>query len=139
MHVIDGLAHQTGVTLDMWETVFKGEKGKEEMKQGKREGGEERSVLDSCTLVEGLLFPVEYYVRTTRRMTSSQSQPDLRAVILSQLSRGRKRARPTTHTTHTTHTHSVPHSDTHTHKRRQEETERRRQEAGGRRDRKSVV
>ena len=25
MHVIDGLAHQTGVTLDMWETVFKGD------------------------------------------------------------------------------------------------------------------
>ncbi|XP_067115061.1 partner and localizer of BRCA2 [Osmerus mordax] len=92
---------------------YEGEIGKEEMKQGKREGGEERSVLDSCTLVEGLLFPVEYYVRTTRRMTSSQSQPDLRAVILSQLSRGRKRARPTAHT------HSVPRSHTrpgtHTH------------------------
>ncbi|XP_021163598.2 partner and localizer of BRCA2 isoform X2 [Fundulus heteroclitus] len=49
------------------------------------------SVLDSCTLVEGLLFPAEYYVRTTRRMTLSQSQPDVRAVILSQLSAGRQR------------------------------------------------
>ncbi|XP_034748762.1 partner and localizer of BRCA2 [Etheostoma cragini] len=48
-------------------------------------------LLDSCTLVEGLLFPAEYYVRTTRRMTSSQSQPDMRAVILSQLSTGRQR------------------------------------------------
>ncbi|MED6244795.1 hypothetical protein ATANTOWER_024313 [Ataeniobius toweri] len=49
------------------------------------------SLLDSCTLVEGLLFPVEYYVRTTRRMTLSQSQPDVQAVILSQLSAGRHR------------------------------------------------
>lgn len=48
-------------------------------------------VLDSCTLVEGLLFPVEYYVRTTRRMTLSQSQPDIQAVLLSQLSVGRPR------------------------------------------------
>lgn len=46
-------------------------------------------LLDSCTLVEGLLFPAEYYVRTTRRMASSQSQPDMRAVILSQLNVGR--------------------------------------------------
>ncbi|XP_028422799.1 uncharacterized protein palb2 isoform X2 [Perca flavescens] len=49
------------------------------------------SLLDSCTLVEGLLFPAEYYVRTTRRMTFSQSQPDMQAVILSQLSVGRHR------------------------------------------------
>ena len=48
-------------------------------------------LLDSCTLVEGLIFPAEYYVRTTRRMTSSQSQPDMQAVILSQLSNGRPR------------------------------------------------
>ncbi len=48
-------------------------------------------LLDSCTLVEGLLFPAEYYVRTTRRMTFSQSQPDVQAVILSQLSMGRHR------------------------------------------------
>lgn len=48
-------------------------------------------LLDSCTLVEGLLFPAEYYVRTTRRMTSSQSQPDMQAVILSQLNTGRPR------------------------------------------------
>nr|XP_046226876.1 partner and localizer of BRCA2 [Scatophagus argus] len=49
------------------------------------------SFLDSCTLVEGLLFPAEYYVRTTRRMASSQSLPDMQAVILSQLSNGRHR------------------------------------------------
>ncbi|XP_048104584.1 uncharacterized protein LOC125298007 [Alosa alosa] len=47
----------------------------------------------SCTLVEGLLFPLEYYVRTTRRMASSQSPLDLQAVILSQLSRGRGKRR----------------------------------------------
>lgn len=50
-------------------------------------------LLDSCTLVEGLLFPAEYYVRTTRRMTSSQRQPDMQAVILSQLNVGRPRGR----------------------------------------------
>lgn len=48
-------------------------------------------LLDSCTLVEGLLFPAEYYVRTTRRMASSHSQPDIQAVILSQLNMGRHR------------------------------------------------
>lgn len=45
--------------------------------------------LRSCTLVEGLIFPVEYYVRTTRRMTSSQRQIDLDAVIHSQLGKSR--------------------------------------------------
>ncbi|XP_034385287.1 partner and localizer of BRCA2 isoform X4 [Cyclopterus lumpus] len=49
------------------------------------------SLLDSCTSVEGLLYPAEYYVRTTRRMTLSQSQPDMQAVTLSQLSMGRRR------------------------------------------------
>lgn len=50
-------------------------------------------LLESCTLVEGLLFPAEYYVRTTRRMTSSHSQPDMQAVILSQLNMGRHHRR----------------------------------------------
>ncbi|KAG8014621.1 Retinol dehydrogenase 8 [Nibea albiflora] len=63
--------------------------------RGDMVGGEQNvkggSLLDSCTLVEGLLFPAEYYVRTTRRMTSSQSQPDMQAVILSQLNVGRQR------------------------------------------------
>ncbi|XP_077426974.1 uncharacterized protein palb2 [Vanacampus margaritifer] len=54
-------------------------------------GVEGKGLLESCTLVEGLLFPAEYYVRTTRRMTLSQSQPDLRAVIQAQLSSGRTR------------------------------------------------
>ncbi|NXK84222.1 PALB2 protein, partial [Amazona guildingii] len=48
------------------------------------------SALSSCTVVEGLLFPVEYYVRTTRRMSSCQRKVDLDAVILSQLSRSKK-------------------------------------------------
>ncbi|XP_066506193.1 partner and localizer of BRCA2 [Hoplias malabaricus] len=55
---------------------------------------EKPSFLDSCTLIEGLPFPVEYYVRTTRRMAASQSPVDLDAVIHSQLSgaRGRRRS-----------------------------------------------
>ncbi|XP_045074339.1 uncharacterized protein LOC121560204 [Coregonus clupeaformis] len=58
--------------------------------------------LDSCTLVEGLPFPVEYYIRTTRRMASSQSHRDLQAVILNQLNRGRhRRSRGRTSNTHT--------------------------------------
>ncbi|XP_073336324.1 uncharacterized protein palb2 isoform X2 [Pagrus major] len=75
-------------------------------------------LLDSCTLVEGLLFPAEYYVRTTRRMTSSQSQPDMQAVILSQLSmgrprrsRGRGRGRGLNRNTHN-YERSVEHSQT---------------------------
>ncbi|NXY66399.1 PALB2 protein, partial [Callaeas wilsoni] len=46
--------------------------------------------LSSCTVVEGLLFPVEYYVRTTRRMANRQRKVDLDAVILSQLGRSKK-------------------------------------------------
>ncbi|XP_058705297.1 partner and localizer of BRCA2 isoform X2 [Poecile atricapillus] len=46
--------------------------------------------LSSCTVVEGLLFPVEYYVRTTRRMSNCQRKVDLEAVILSQLGRSKK-------------------------------------------------
>ncbi|XP_058235956.1 partner and localizer of BRCA2 isoform X2 [Hemibagrus wyckioides] len=49
--------------------------------------------LTSCTLIEGLPFPVEYYVRTTRRMASAHSSVDLDAVIQSQLSNGRGRRR----------------------------------------------
>ncbi|NXU43141.1 PALB2 protein, partial [Drymodes brunneopygia] len=47
-------------------------------------------MLSSCTMVEGLLFPVEYYVRTTRRMSNCQRKVDLDAVILSQLGRSKK-------------------------------------------------
>ncbi|XP_075035474.1 partner and localizer of BRCA2 [Mixophyes fleayi] len=54
---------------------------------------EERNPLNSCTLVEGLLFPVEYYVRTTRRMTSCQRKVDLDAVINSHLGLARKGTR----------------------------------------------
>ncbi|XP_043945162.1 partner and localizer of BRCA2 isoform X2 [Protopterus annectens] len=46
--------------------------------------------LSSCTLVEGLLFPVEYYIRTTRRMSACQRQVDLEAVICSQLGKSKK-------------------------------------------------
>ncbi|KAM8842374.1 uncharacterized protein palb2 isoform 2-T2 [Synchiropus picturatus] len=60
----------------------------DETSMGQEQGS---SLLDSCTLVEGLLFPAEYYVRTTRRMALSHSQPDMQAVILSQLSVGRPR------------------------------------------------
>lgn len=61
--------------------------GSETVEKGEEVKGS--GLWDSCTLVEGLLFPAEYYVRTTRRMASSQSQPDLQAVILSQLNIGR--------------------------------------------------
>ncbi|XP_048408343.1 partner and localizer of BRCA2 isoform X6 [Stegostoma tigrinum] len=60
----------------------------------------EETPLNSCTLVEGLLFPVEYYVRTTRRMTNCQRQVDLDAVIHSHLGKcrngGRGRSRKLT-------------------------------------------
>ncbi|XP_069860428.1 partner and localizer of BRCA2 isoform X2 [Dipodomys merriami] len=39
----------------------------------------------SCTMIEGLLFPAEYYVRTTRRMSDSQRKIALEAVIQSHL------------------------------------------------------
>ncbi|XP_047658690.1 partner and localizer of BRCA2 isoform X2 [Tachysurus fulvidraco] len=54
---------------------------------------ESSDFLTSCTLIEGLPFPVEYYVRTTRRMASAHSSVDLNAVIQSQLSNGRGRRR----------------------------------------------
>lgn len=54
---------------------------------------EDHNPLSSCTLVEGLLFPVEYYVRTTRRMTSCQRKVDLEAVISSHLLTGSKGSR----------------------------------------------
>ncbi|CAL8330733.1 unnamed protein product [Merluccius merluccius] len=59
---------------------------------------EDESLQASCPLVEGLLFPPEYYVRTTRRMTSSQQQqhPDMQASLFSNLictSRRRGRGR----------------------------------------------
>ncbi|XP_062914782.1 partner and localizer of BRCA2 [Mobula hypostoma] len=59
------------------------------------------SPLKSCTLVEGLIFPVEYYVRTTRQMASCQRQVDLDAVIHNQLGKsrngGKGRPRKSTH------------------------------------------
>ncbi|NXB75824.1 PALB2 protein, partial [Donacobius atricapilla] len=53
-------------------------------------GAAPEGLLSSCTVVEGLLFPVEYYVRTTRRMSNCQRKVDLDAVILSQLGRSKK-------------------------------------------------
>lgn len=41
--------------------------------------------IHSCTVLEGLLFPAEYYVRTTRRMSSCQRKVALEAVIQSHL------------------------------------------------------
>ncbi|KAM4697731.1 partner and localizer of BRCA2 [Rhinophrynus dorsalis] len=54
---------------------------------------EDNSPLSSCTLVEGLLFPVEYYVRTTRRMSRCQRKVDLDAVIQSHLGTSRRGTR----------------------------------------------
>ncbi|KAM9056837.1 partner and localizer of BRCA2 isoform 4-T4 [Megaptera novaeangliae] len=39
----------------------------------------------SCTVLEGLLFPAEYYVRTTRHMSNCQRKVALEAVIQSHL------------------------------------------------------
>ncbi|KAK2494042.1 hypothetical protein MC885_008057 [Smutsia gigantea] len=39
----------------------------------------------SCTMLEGLLFPAEYYVRTTRHMSNCQRKIALEAVIQSHL------------------------------------------------------
>ncbi|XP_069342050.1 partner and localizer of BRCA2 isoform X7 [Eulemur rufifrons] len=41
--------------------------------------------IHSCTMLEGLLFPAEYYVRTTRRMSNCQRKVALEAVIQSHL------------------------------------------------------
>ncbi|XP_036052398.1 partner and localizer of BRCA2 [Onychomys torridus] len=43
------------------------------------------SQMHSCTMLEGLLFPAEYYVRTTRRMSDCQRKIALEAVIHSHL------------------------------------------------------
>lgn len=97
--VADGRPCEVGINTEPTaEERGKCEDGRESAVGNKGDGsetgakGEEvrgSGLWDSCTLVEGLLFPAEYYVRTTRRMASSQSQPDMRAVILSQLNIGR--------------------------------------------------
>ncbi|XP_026560349.1 partner and localizer of BRCA2 [Pseudonaja textilis] len=46
--------------------------------------------LSSCTVVEGLMFPLEYYVRVTRRLSRRQKEVNLEAVVQSQLGKGRK-------------------------------------------------
>uniref|UniRef100_A0A8C5RVE3 Partner and localiser of BRCA2 WD40 domain-containing protein n=1 Tax=Laticauda laticaudata TaxID=8630 RepID=A0A8C5RVE3_LATLA len=49
-----------------------------------------KEVLSSCTVVEGLMFPLEYYVRMTRSLSRCQNEVNLEAVIQSQLGKGRK-------------------------------------------------
>ncbi|XP_059903760.1 partner and localizer of BRCA2 [Gadus macrocephalus] len=53
----------------------------------KGESDRKVSLAASCTLWDGLVFPAEYYVRTTRRMTSSQQQqqPDMQSSLFSNL------------------------------------------------------
>ncbi|XP_029424525.1 partner and localizer of BRCA2 isoform X2 [Nannospalax galili] len=41
--------------------------------------------IHSCTMLEGLLFPAEYYIRTTRHMSDCQRKIALEAVIQSHL------------------------------------------------------
>ncbi|KAL6033206.1 hypothetical protein STEG23_020576 [Scotinomys teguina] len=43
------------------------------------------SQMHSCTMLEGLLFPAEYYVRTTRQMSDCKRKIALEAVIQSHL------------------------------------------------------
>ncbi|XP_056136407.1 uncharacterized protein palb2 [Lampris incognitus] len=64
--------------------------GLEKTRESHNNRSETMGPLSSSTLVEGLLFPTEYYVRTTRRMIYSQSQSDMQAVTLSQLTGGRQ-------------------------------------------------
>ncbi|KAK9393335.1 partner and localizer of BRCA2 [Crotalus adamanteus] len=49
-----------------------------------------KEVLGSCTMVEGLMFPLEYYVRMTRRLSRRQGEVNLEVVMQSQLGKGRK-------------------------------------------------
>ncbi|XP_023570634.1 partner and localizer of BRCA2 isoform X2 [Octodon degus] len=46
--------------------------------------------VHSCTVLEGLVFPAEYYVRTTRRMSREQRNAALQAVIQNHLGIKRK-------------------------------------------------
>ncbi|XP_039631164.1 partner and localizer of BRCA2 isoform X2 [Polypterus senegalus] len=55
----------------------------------------EEKILSSSTIIEGLIFPVEYYVRTTRRMASCQRKVNLEAVIENQLGKSHKKSRKT--------------------------------------------
>ncbi|XP_051789337.1 partner and localizer of BRCA2 [Erpetoichthys calabaricus] len=55
----------------------------------------EESILSSSTIIEGLIFPAEYYVRTTRRMASCQRKVNLEAVIENQLGKSHKKSRKT--------------------------------------------
>ncbi|XP_074136484.1 partner and localizer of BRCA2 isoform X4 [Sminthopsis crassicaudata] len=52
--------------------------------------GPSENPLNSCTVFDGLLFPVEYYVRTTRQMSNCQRTINLEAVIQNQLGVKRK-------------------------------------------------
>ncbi|XP_054599608.1 partner and localizer of BRCA2 isoform X2 [Nothobranchius furzeri] len=85
-----------------------------EERNGMRREEKTDSLLDSCTLVEGLLFPAEYYIRTTRRMTVSQSQPDVQLILLSQLNNGRQRRSRGRGRGRNRHSHSGESSDQHT-------------------------
>ncbi|XP_074052366.1 partner and localizer of BRCA2 isoform X2 [Macrotis lagotis] len=52
--------------------------------------GPTENPLNSCTVLDGLLFPVEYYIRTTRQMSNCQRTVDLEAVIQNHLGVKRK-------------------------------------------------
>ncbi|KAJ7305879.1 hypothetical protein JRQ81_010245 [Phrynocephalus forsythii] len=58
--------------------------------EGNPSAASPEKVLSSCTVVEGLLFPVEYYVRTTRRMSRCPREVNVEAVLQSQLGRSRR-------------------------------------------------
>lgn len=53
----------------------------------------EENQAHSCTVIEGLLFPAEYYVRTTRHMSDSQRKVALEAVIQNHLGARKKNLR----------------------------------------------
>ncbi|XP_055994893.1 partner and localizer of BRCA2 [Sorex fumeus] len=103
--------HHTETLVDSPDNVRKG--GNESL-QKQVIGSQSKSVIPegtapvssenqahSCTMIEGLLFPAEYYVRTTRHMSDSQRKVALESVIQNHLGIRKKILRNKKETTKT--------------------------------------
>ncbi|XP_028354451.1 partner and localizer of BRCA2 isoform X2 [Physeter macrocephalus] len=94
-HVDKETGEKTPVTLDLEPESFSpgvpAEESRIQRSDDIREhfpysvSGPDENQTHSCTVLEGLLFPAEYYVRTTRRMSDCQRKVALEAVIQSHL------------------------------------------------------
>ena len=84
-------------------------RGRREKEEGRCNG--QAGLAASCRLLEGLVFPPEYYVRTTRRMTSSQQQqqPDMQTSLFSNLI-GARRSRGHGRSLHTLQDRQMQHA-----------------------------